>query len=205
MREIEHAEHAEDDGEAARHQEQQHAEQNAVQRGDDDQFEHGAPPLGDKGPSAPAIAGAREACAVNADYFGRSILQVVGSMVCGGVDLGDHAASPNRSFPRRTVPFRCDRRTRRYTSAGRTGDRPCAWCPCRRRRRRTSCLRALRDLDRIERLGLVGGDREHPHLVDGARIEQAEVVFGAERLLELLRRLVVEIRECLRRSGTPDD
>ncbi len=44
MREIEHAEHAEDDGEPARHQEQQHAEQHTVQRGDDDQFKHDAPP-----------------------------------------------------------------------------------------------------------------------------------------------------------------
>src|SRR5882757_8909048 len=34
-----------------------------------------------------------------------------------------------------------------------------------------------RDLDRIDRLGLVGGRRQHPHLVDGARIEQAEVML----------------------------
>ena len=43
MREIEDAEHAEDDGQAACHQEQQHSEQNAVQRGDDDKFEHDTP------------------------------------------------------------------------------------------------------------------------------------------------------------------
>ncbi len=40
MGEVQHAEHAEDDGQAARHQEQQHAEQHAVQRGYDDQFKH---------------------------------------------------------------------------------------------------------------------------------------------------------------------
>ena len=43
MGEVQHAEHAEDHGEAARHQEQQHPEQDAVQRGYDDQFEHGEP------------------------------------------------------------------------------------------------------------------------------------------------------------------
>src|ERR1700736_3361771 len=44
-----------------------------------------------------------------------------------------------------------------------------------------------RDLDRIDRLGLVGRGRQHPHLVDGAGVEQAEVVFGADRLFEILR------------------
>jgi hypothetical protein len=44
MREVEHAEHAEDDGQAARHQEQQHSEQDAVERGYDGQFKHDAPP-----------------------------------------------------------------------------------------------------------------------------------------------------------------
>ena len=48
MREIENAEHAEDDGQAACHQKQQHSEQNAVQRGDDDKFEHDTPPLNDE-------------------------------------------------------------------------------------------------------------------------------------------------------------
>ena len=47
MCKIENAEHAEDDGQAACHQEQQHSEQNAVQRGDDDKFEHDTPPLND--------------------------------------------------------------------------------------------------------------------------------------------------------------
>jgi len=42
MREVEHAEHAEDDGQAARHQEQQHAEQDAVESGYNDQFKHDA-------------------------------------------------------------------------------------------------------------------------------------------------------------------
>ena len=40
MREVQHAEHAEDDGQAARHQKQQHAVQHTVERGDDDQFKH---------------------------------------------------------------------------------------------------------------------------------------------------------------------
>src|ERR1700730_9394784 len=40
MREVEHPEHAEDDGETARHQKQQHAEQHAIERGYDDQFKH---------------------------------------------------------------------------------------------------------------------------------------------------------------------
>ena len=44
MREVQHAEHAEDDGEPARHQKQQHAVQHTVERGHDDQFKHGAPP-----------------------------------------------------------------------------------------------------------------------------------------------------------------
>ena len=33
------------------------------------------------------------------------------------------------------------------------------------------------DFDRIERFGLFGCGRKHPHLIDGARIEQAEIVF----------------------------
>jgi hypothetical protein len=40
MREVQHAEHAEDDRQAAGHQEQQHPEQDAVQRGYDDELEH---------------------------------------------------------------------------------------------------------------------------------------------------------------------
>ena len=44
VREVEHAEHAEDDGQAACHQKQQHAEQDAVERGYDDQFKHDSPP-----------------------------------------------------------------------------------------------------------------------------------------------------------------
>jgi hypothetical protein len=44
MREIEHAQHAEDDGQTAGHQEQQHPEQDAVERGYDDQFKHDTPP-----------------------------------------------------------------------------------------------------------------------------------------------------------------
>ena len=48
MREVQHAEHAEDDGEAAGHQKEQHPEQDAVQRGNDDEFKHGpAPALND--------------------------------------------------------------------------------------------------------------------------------------------------------------
>ncbi len=43
MGEIQHAEHAEDHRQAGSHQEQQHAEQNAVQRGYDDEFEHEGP------------------------------------------------------------------------------------------------------------------------------------------------------------------
>ena len=43
MREIQHAQHAEDDGQTAGHQEQQHAEQDAVERGYDDQFKHDCP------------------------------------------------------------------------------------------------------------------------------------------------------------------
>src|SRR4051812_22393568 len=45
-------------------------------------------------------------------------------------------------------------------------------------------LERLGDLDRLERLRLVGSGSEHPHLVDGARIEQAEIVFRPERLFE---------------------
>ena len=41
---VEHAKHAEYYGEAAGHQEQQHAEQDAVQRGYDDEFKHDTPP-----------------------------------------------------------------------------------------------------------------------------------------------------------------
>ena len=48
MCEIENAEHAEDDGQAACHQKQQHSEQNAVQRGNDDKFEHDTPPPRDE-------------------------------------------------------------------------------------------------------------------------------------------------------------
>ncbi|UZE52413.1 hypothetical protein ONR75_24960 [Rhodopseudomonas sp. P2A-2r] len=43
MSEVEHAEHAEDHRQPAGHQEQQHAEQDAVEGGDDDQFKHGGP------------------------------------------------------------------------------------------------------------------------------------------------------------------
>ncbi len=79
MREIQHAEHAEDDGEAAGHQKQQHAEQHTVERGDDDQFKHGIPPR-NKGRVRPENSGADGSHANG--QFGRSILQVVGSMVC---------------------------------------------------------------------------------------------------------------------------
>ena len=48
MREIENAEHAEDDGQAACHQKQQHSEQNAVQRGYDNKFKHDTPPPRDE-------------------------------------------------------------------------------------------------------------------------------------------------------------
>src|SRR5262249_36751391 len=40
--EIEHAHHAEDEREPARHQEQQHAVEHAVEGGDDDELEHGS-------------------------------------------------------------------------------------------------------------------------------------------------------------------
>ena len=40
MRKVEYAQHAEDDGQAARHQKQQHSVQHAVERGCDDQFKH---------------------------------------------------------------------------------------------------------------------------------------------------------------------
>ena len=42
MREVEHAHHAEDDGQAARQQEEQHAEQDAVEGRNDNQFKHSA-------------------------------------------------------------------------------------------------------------------------------------------------------------------
>jgi len=45
MRKVEDAQYAEDDGEAARHQKQQHSVQYAVERGYDDQFKHDIPPL----------------------------------------------------------------------------------------------------------------------------------------------------------------
>src|SRR5258707_5931676 len=80
MREVEHAQHAEDDGQTARHQKQQHAEQDAVERGYDDQFKHDAPPE-DLGRIRPEALGADTLCA-NVQ-FGRSILQVVGSTVAG--------------------------------------------------------------------------------------------------------------------------
>ena len=44
MRKVEHAQHAEDDGQTARHQKQQHSVQHAVERGYDDQFKHDTPP-----------------------------------------------------------------------------------------------------------------------------------------------------------------
>ena len=52
-----------------------------------------------------------------------------------------------------------------------------------------------RNLHRIERLRLFRGEGEHPHFVDGARIEQAEVILCPQRLLEFPRRRIVDIRE----------
>src|SRR3984957_11445614 len=105
---IQDAEHAEDDGEAARHQEQQHAVKHAVQRRYHDQFKHsGTPTLEPYGSislfwrvffTRPGthFAGKRPRPSrysevmfnrnerrVCDDQFGLSILQVVGSMVCG--------------------------------------------------------------------------------------------------------------------------
>ena len=68
MREIEHAQHAEDDGQAARHQKQQHAEQHAVERGYDDQFKHDAPPWKVRAAFAPAVSEQTADCAMIRAY-----------------------------------------------------------------------------------------------------------------------------------------
>src|SRR3546814_10536690 len=44
MGEVEHAHHREDDGQAARQQEQQHAVQHTIQGGEDDDLEHATTP-----------------------------------------------------------------------------------------------------------------------------------------------------------------
>ena len=178
MREIEHAQHAEDDGEAARHQEQQHSEQHAVERGYDDQFKHDAPP-GPGDASAPESFRSGRGLHANGQ-FGRSILQVVGSTVAG-VSIFATSFQPQPVFS---------------SSNG-------SLCGAFAERRDVDRLEELvvvlahealaavehlelhafereRDLDRIDRLGLLGGRRQHPHFVDGARIEQADVVLGAE-------------------------
>src|SRR5476649_1709178 len=48
---------------------------------------------------------------------------------------------------------------------------------------------------RFKRLRLLRGKGEHPHFIDGARIEQAKVVLCAQRFLEFLRRRIAAIRE----------
>ena len=104
MREIEHAQHAEDDGEAARHQKQQHAEQDAVERGYDDQFKHRPTASEIESGIRPGRRRGEWNVRWN-DQLGRSILQVVGKTVCGASILRDAASSPSRSFPRRTAPY----------------------------------------------------------------------------------------------------
>ena len=156
MREVEHAEHAEDDGEPARHQKQQHAEQHAVERGDDDQFKHGHSPCGSRhlaphagevgsrshpGEAPTAIRDGELTRSPNGQ-FGRSILQVVGSMVCAVSTLATSLPAPAGLLLVERLLVVAARRTRRCRSAGRTDGRPCAWCPCRRRARRSPCLRA---------------------------------------------------------------
>jgi hypothetical protein len=49
--------HAEDNGQAARHQKQQHSVQHAVERGYDDQFKHDMPSSEVRAALAPADAG----------------------------------------------------------------------------------------------------------------------------------------------------
>src|SRR6266567_3716686 len=53
------------------------------------------------------------------------------------------------------------------------------------------------NLGDVERLCLVDGRDQHADFIDGARIEQAEVVLGPQRLLEILRRLVRDIGQAL--------
>jgi hypothetical protein len=50
-------------------------------------------------------------------------------------------------------------------------------------------------LHRIKRFGFFCRKREHPHFVDGARIENSlTVIFRSERLFESLRGLVIDVR-----------
>src|SRR6185437_12916947 len=56
-------------------------------------------------------------------------------------------------------------------------------------------LQRCGDLYRVERLGLLGGSLEHPHLVDRARIPERHILLGAEVFLEVHRRLVAGIRD----------
>jgi hypothetical protein len=60
MRKVEHAQHAEDDSQAARHHKQQQSVQHAVERGGDDQFKHDTPSLEGKSRVRRGSAGAND-------------------------------------------------------------------------------------------------------------------------------------------------
>ena len=98
-------------------------------------------------------------------------------MVCSG-SIFAASLQPQPVFSSSNGSFSVRSPSEAIYRAGRTGDHPLPH----------GALAAVIDvefhafqrcggLDRIEGLGLLGCGRKHPHLVDGARIEQAEIVF----------------------------
>ena len=133
--------------------------------------------------------------------FGRSILQVVGSMVAGVSIFAASFQPKGRSlFPGRTAPFSWYARRAKYRSGWKQLIDHLAHQPLAAvQHLEFYAFECHRDhlADRVDRLGLVGRGRQHAHLVDGTRIEQAEVVFGAERFFKPLRARIVDIRNAL--------
>ena len=134
--------------------------------------------LGNKRRVRPGGSG-RTAYASNG-YFGRSILQVVGSMVCA-VSILAMSFQPQPVFSSSNGSFSVRFAERGYVH--RLEELVIVLAHVALAAVEDFKLHAFereRDLDRIDRLGLVGGCRQHAHLVDGARVEQAEVVSWRE-------------------------
>ncbi len=192
MREVEHAEHAENNCQAAGHQKQQHAEQHAVKRGYDDQFKHdpSTPPGYIKVTFTPAGAGVN---AVVCDLLRAGHLAGGWQHGLGGVDLGGTLPAPAGLFLVErllVVQFAELRDVHRleelvvvlaHDAVAAVEDVV------------LHVFQGRSDLHRLDRLGLFSREREHAHLVDGARIEQAEAVLRAQRLFKSHRRVVLDV------------
>src|SRR4029077_12138247 len=173
--EIQHAHHAEDQRQAARHQKQQHAVKHAIQGRYSDELQHNRASL--VGSARPVhFAAGRQVGVLRGDLAGHlpapsSALLVERLILANRTQFGDVHRLEELVIlgAHETVAAVID------------GD--------------FHTVELGRDLDRVERLRFLRRFDEHADLVDGTRIEKGHVGLGAERFLELNSRRIELVRD----------